>query len=60
MRTPLATGVLLATVISLSGFQGPPADWPMYNRDPAGTRYSPLNQINTKNVAKLDHAWSYS
>ena len=29
------------------------ADWPMYNRDLAGTRYSPLAQINTKNVAKL-------
>src|SRR5271156_4120418 len=34
-------------------------DWPMYNRDPAGTRYSPLSQINTKNVAKLTKAWSY-
>ena len=31
------------------------ADWPMYNRDLAGTRYSPLAQINTKNVAKLAH-----
>jgi quinoprotein glucose dehydrogenase len=35
------------------------ADWPMYNRDPAGTRYSPLTQINTKNVGKLKPAWSY-
>ena len=34
-------------------------DWPMYNRDPAGTRYSPLTQINTKNAAKLTQAWSY-
>ncbi len=36
-----------------------PADWPMYNRDLAGTRYSPLAQINTANVAKLAVAWSY-
>jgi len=35
------------------------ADWPMYNRDLAGTRYSPLAEINTKNVAKLTEAWSF-
>lgn len=35
------------------------ADWPMYNRDLAGTRYSPLTQINTSNVAKLKQAWSF-
>ena len=34
-------------------------DWPMYNRDLAGTRFSPLTQINTHNVAKLTRAWSY-
>src|SRR5438128_8218280 len=35
------------------------ADWPMFNRDLAGTRYSPLTQINTTNVATLTQAWSY-
>jgi glucose dehydrogenase len=35
------------------------AEWPIYNRDLAGTRYSPLKQINTGNVAKLMRAWSY-
>ena len=34
-------------------------DWPMYNRDLAGTRYSSLTQINTRNVARLATAWSY-
>jgi len=34
-------------------------DWPMYNRDLAGTRYSPLTQINAENVSKLTLAWSY-
>jgi glucose dehydrogenase len=38
----------------------PDADWPMYNRDLSGTRYSPLSQINTGNVAKLKLAWSYA
>ncbi|HEY1241788.1 MAG TPA: hypothetical protein VGF16_14590, partial [Bryobacteraceae bacterium] len=37
----------------------PAADWPMFNRDLGGTRYSPLTQINTRNVARLKRAWSY-
>jgi glucose dehydrogenase len=36
------------------------ADWPMYNRDLASTRYSPLTQINAGNVAGLTQAWSYA
>src|SRR5580704_11882216 len=36
-----------------------PSDWPMYTRDLAGTRYSPLKQINAGNVAKLTEAWNY-
>jgi quinoprotein glucose dehydrogenase len=36
-----------------------PADWPAYGRDPGGTKYSPLDQITPKNVAKLAAAWTY-
>ena len=39
--------------------QIPASDWPMFNRDPAGTRYSPLTQINATNVTKLTQAWTY-
>ena len=39
--------------------QSPDADWPMFNRDSAGTRYSPLSQINTTNVTNLKVAWTY-
>jgi len=35
------------------------SDWASINRDPAGTRYSPLKDINRDNVAKLTLAWSY-
>src|SRR4029453_1341708 len=35
------------------------SELPMYNRDLAGTRYSPLKQITTGNVSKLVRAWSY-
>jgi quinoprotein glucose dehydrogenase len=34
-------------------------DWPAYGNDPAGTRYSPLSQINAGNVARLAQAWAY-
>jgi quinoprotein glucose dehydrogenase len=34
-------------------------DWPMFYRDLAGTRYSPLTQINVSNVNRLKLAWSY-
>jgi glucose dehydrogenase len=34
-------------------------DWPHYGRDEGGRRYSPLAQINTKNVGKLKLAWQY-
>jgi quinoprotein glucose dehydrogenase len=32
----------------------------MYNRDLAGTRFSPLRQIDASNVGKLKQAWSYN
>ena len=35
-----------------------PGDWPLYSRTLSGTRYSPLKDINTTNVAKLAPAWS--
>ena len=34
-------------------------DWPMYGHDPGSMRFSPLDQVNTKNVAGLTRAWTY-
>jgi quinoprotein glucose dehydrogenase len=34
-------------------------DWPTFGHDLAGTRYSTLKQIDTKNVNKLERAWTY-
>ncbi|HLK46782.1 MAG TPA: PQQ-binding-like beta-propeller repeat protein, partial [Bryobacteraceae bacterium] len=34
-------------------------NWPGYAGDPAGQRFSPLSQINTRNVSKLKLAWQY-
>ncbi|MBT9333372.1 pyrroloquinoline quinone-dependent dehydrogenase [Paracidobacterium acidisoli] len=33
--------------------------WLSYSGDPGGTRYSPLKQINTKNVGRLEVAWTF-
>src|SRR5262245_7201688 len=35
------------------------AEWPMYNRDLAASRFSPLTQINTRNVGRLAPSWTY-
>src|SRR5437016_6255160 len=35
------------------------ADWPTFGHDAAGTRYSSLKQIDSKNVTKLVRAWTY-
>ena len=34
-------------------------DWPTFGHDLAGTRYSTLKQIDTKNVTTLVRAWTY-
>ena len=34
-------------------------EWPSYGRDPGGSRYSTLQQINASNVKKLKLAWTY-
>jgi glucose dehydrogenase len=69
--TILAASVLLAAFITQAPAQPkgktrqvataiPAGDWPLYSRDPASTRFSPLAQINTRNVAQLAPAWTYS
>jgi len=35
-------------------------EWPTYNGVPGGNRYSPLDQINTKNVSHLQLEWVHS
>src|SRR5262245_14272504 len=54
---------LILLVSHVGQTQGPSrqagADWPMYRHDYAGTGYSPLAQITTKNVARLREVWTY-
>jgi acido-empty-quinoprotein group A len=39
--------------------KAPTTDWPTYNGDYTGRRYSPLTQINAGNVNQLTLAWAY-
>jgi quinoprotein glucose dehydrogenase len=35
------------------------AGWSAYGHDPGGTRYSPLKQVDARNVSRLQIAWTY-
>src|SRR5687768_2473158 len=64
MRSTVICGAILMVLLTHSGgaqqsSAKPGADWPMYRHDQAGTGYSPLTQINLKNVATLTRAWTY-
>ena len=64
MRRTLALvlcAAMLTTQVQAQGGDSTPAaeDWPRYARDLGGTRYSPLDDINTGNVQSLDEAWSF-
>jgi len=49
----------LVHAVSAQARRAEGGDWPTYNRDLAGTRYSPLTEINTTNVSTLKEAWTY-
>jgi quinoprotein glucose dehydrogenase len=55
--------MLLATAGVFFAAQAPSAarrsEWPAYGGNPEQTRYSPLTQINTRNVRRLAVAWTY-
>jgi glucose dehydrogenase len=60
MRVPFLIALAAASILSAqTKSKDNPNDWPMYTRDLAGTRFSPLKQIDTTNVAKLNQAWTY-
>lgn len=58
------TGTRKGTVARSTGAAAPPpstrnGEWPHYTGDLAGTRYSPLDQINADNFNKLEVAWRF-
>jgi quinoprotein glucose dehydrogenase len=62
-KRSVASFVLLVGFVVASA-SGPPAaaqnvEWPHYNADLKGTRYSPLDQINAANFNELEVAWRF-
>lgn len=57
--------VVLAMMVALTAppvmqtRSGTDGSWPSFGRDPGAQRYSPLTQITSANVARLEQAWSF-
>ena len=66
-RYALASVCLVLVIVGItgdvSGQAGQPStangEWPTYNADVKGTRYSPLDQINASNFSKMEVAWRF-
>lgn len=57
---PIARATATAAVAALvATAHGADAGWPAYGGDAGGTRYSPLAQVTTANVADLEVAWTF-
>lgn len=57
---PIWLAILGCCVVHAAGVDAAVAgEWPNYGRDPGGTRYSSLDQIDTGNVATLERAWTF-
>ncbi len=60
MRSSLIGFLCLLALAARAEAQGVQAvDWPGVGNDPGCSRYSPLDQINRENVARLQPAWTY-
>jgi quinoprotein glucose dehydrogenase len=58
----LAAGALLAIPVSQHAQQprqNPPGEWRYQSADAAGTRFSPLDQINASNFSQLETKWVF-
>lgn len=62
--TPVITLLVAACSLSMAGAQttppaNPPSGWEHVGGDQGGSRYSPLAQIDRKNVWRLERAWTW-
>src|SRR5262249_9318851 len=65
MRVTAISAALVIAGLVVSGraqrrAASPGEEWRTYDHDLAGSRFSPLTEINTSNVAKLTKAWTYT
>jgi quinoprotein glucose dehydrogenase len=60
IKTLISACLLLLLTGACTAQTVKPEEWPVYGRDDAGSRYSPLDQINRDNVKDLRVAWRWS
>ena len=51
--------VFLALLLPSLALAQTPSGWPLHGYDLAGTRFSPLTQIDTATVARLEPRWTW-
>src|SRR5262252_4393537 len=59
LRFPILVAVVSVVTALSAQSTSRSAGWTTYAGDARGSRYSPLTQINAKNVAQLKLAWQY-
>ena len=57
-RLMAAAAVVAVLAVALRAQKPADGDWPMYGRDLAGTKFSPLKQVTAENVSRLQPAWN--
>jgi quinoprotein glucose dehydrogenase len=55
----MRTAICAVFSLALTAWSQAPGEWPVYGRDPGGTKYSPLEAINRGNVSRLRIAWTF-
>src|SRR3954453_21973501 len=59
MKQALAILGLLLAIMDVARGPSADGDWRAFGRAPGAQRFSPLTQINTRNVATLQQAWAF-
>src|SRR6266404_9409940 len=59
VREKFGWPLIAALLVSWLRLEAGDGDWPVYLGDKASTHFSALNQINRKNVHRLQVAWTY-
>jgi quinoprotein glucose dehydrogenase len=54
---PAAAALIVGIAAPAAFGAAAPGEWPAFGRDPGGSQYSPLRQIDARNVAQLEVAW---
>ncbi|HEY5086570.1 MAG TPA: pyrroloquinoline quinone-dependent dehydrogenase [Gemmatimonadaceae bacterium] len=56
-RVGLLAALVIVFATAPAMAQNPSSGWPAYGRDPGGTRYAPISEIDSTNVGRLRLAW---